>query len=361
MSLTTTECGGRPFGFKIVTPAREWFITAHSDAERINWIAAVRRASTASGGAAAEVAAAPRLLASDTEGEEGTAVMGNFLRGRRADGGAASGGGGGGGGVSEERLLPPLPAGVTIAGLPEVGAELCVLPVNGTLKDLCIQWFAVPAELCLGSGGALTEVPAGAAIHGATAQYYALSDSEVGRRVGCYVKAALGGDTVLAMLGVVVRAVDTSVVTARLHLVPHEHSKYCDRKDRVCTAEGRFREGETLIVRLRGPNALFSTVRVRWYRSRTPGERPGDAPSCVIEGVEFDAFDARPASSLPPAPAAHEVSRPIQELLAAASAPDVEPMPRTGRVHFPLLADDVGRIIVCDLAPVDGVRVGNVI
>ena len=45
-------------------------------------------------------------------------------------------------------------------------------------------------------------------------------------------------------------------------LRPHVHNHLCERKDRVCSAEGRFREMETLAVGAIS-NALLS-VLYKW-------------------------------------------------------------------------------------------------
>jgi hypothetical protein len=84
--------------------------------------------------------------------------------------------------------------------------------------------------------------------------------------------------------------VDLSSLSVRIALARHEHSKYCDRRVRVCTAAGRYREGEVLRAALRGPAAEFGKYKLAWYRSdvvddsglvdhRTPG---GHAPGAEL-------------------------------------------------------------------------------
>lgn len=41
-------------------------------------------------------------------------------------------------------------------------------------------------------------------------------------------------------------------------------------QSRVCTATGRYREGEVLQAVLRGPSAEFHKYKIQWYHSKAP-------------------------------------------------------------------------------------------
>lgn len=71
--------------------------------------------------------------------------------------------------------------------------------------------------------------------------------------------------------------IDPALPSIRIQIIPHEHSKYCDRRVRVCTAIGRYREGQVLKAIIRwgnndnnnNTNDLFNNYRIVWYRSNT--------------------------------------------------------------------------------------------
>jgi hypothetical protein len=75
---------------------------------------------------------------------------------------------------------------------------------------------------------------------------------------------------VLAVNRKPVVGIDPTVVTVGVAVVTHTHHKYCARREKVCTAAGRFRQGEVLQAVMRGPSHLFGQYRVTWQRSTAP-------------------------------------------------------------------------------------------
>ena len=69
----------------------------------------------------------------------------------------------------------------------------------------------------------------------------------------------------------------SSTAAVEVELLPHQHTKFCDRRQRVCTAEGKFRERET--VRANVTDAASDERSIAWFRARPDGnlvERVGD-------------------------------------------------------------------------------------
>lgn len=58
------------------------------------------------------------------------------------------------------------------------------------------------------------------------------------------------------------------VTRAHLKLLPHEHTLHCDRAERVCTAMGRWREGECVSLQVKGGGVDPARTLVRWQRQR---------------------------------------------------------------------------------------------
>ncbi|KAA0172505.1 hypothetical protein FNF27_05980 [Cafeteria roenbergensis] len=83
----------------------------------------------------------------------------------------------------------------------------------------------------------------------------------------------------------------------RITVSPHHHSRYCDRTLRVCTAEGRFREGNcvTATAAAAGPladrlraAASSDAVAVEWFVSAEPGSTGGAPATDVDSGGAVD-------------------------------------------------------------------------
>ena len=68
-------------------------------------------------------------------------------------------------------------------------------------------------------------------------------------------------------------------------LKPHVHTKYCDRKERVCTAAGKVREIEWLRVETL-PKSRVSLAHCYWERSRPSTGSTSGANFTFIEGTE---------------------------------------------------------------------------
>ena len=166
--------------------------------------------------------------------------------------------------------LPPLPTALRVTGMAEQGSTLGVWAPcpDDVLTRMELVWFRLPPA---GAADVTPDtVPESACVRPPSEpRQYTLTDADVGCIVGCICRVPKpGGDARLALTAHPVQRVDPSVVSVGLRLVPHTHHKYCDRRVRVCTAIGRFREGEVLEAVVRGPPALAASYRVTWERAR---------------------------------------------------------------------------------------------
>lgn len=90
-----------------------------------------------------------------------------------------------------------------------------------------------------------------------------------------------------------VTGIDTSVLSVGVQLIPHSHHKYCARRERVCTAIGRYRQGEVLQAVIRGPQDLARDYKIVWQRSKQPvmtyaeGLDLGNDGDLLLETDEF--------------------------------------------------------------------------
>jgi len=297
--------GGREHALRVDLAAggRTLLLAADSAAERDAWLAALLAAAAAGGasvapGAQSAAARSPELSAAATPragADEG------------ADPAAA-------------RAPPPLPEAVVVEGLLAAGSELrCRAQPLGArggalLDDLCVAWFRLPAAPPQAAPGAAppadaAQLPGFRLIAGAAAQAhtYLLTDEDVGLFVGCLCRPAVGGGARWAVGAEAVAPLDLRAPSARLALAPHEHNKYCDRRVRVCTAPGRYREGEVVRVQARGGAAgALAGHRAVWYRS------------AVLDASMLGA--ARAALQTPPADAALLLPPPPQAPALAAAA-----------------------------------------
>ena len=69
----------------------------------------------------------------------------------------------------------------------------------------------------------------------------------------------------------------------------HVHTKYCDRDNKVCTADGRWREGEVIQASVRGvPKSALRGSTCEWHCRRASD--PADTPFLPTGPVEWDAL-----------------------------------------------------------------------
>jgi len=303
---------------------------------------------------------------------------------------------------TESAEAPPLPASVVADGPAEAGSEVrCrALPDDSVLGALCVAWFRLASPPPTAADGAadVTQLPGFKLIAGAAAHTYSLTDEDVGKVVGCLCRPAVGGGMRWAALPEVVAPLDTTTASARLTLVAHEHNKYCDRRVRVCTAPGRYREGERLQLLTRGgPSGALAGFRSVWYRSQvvdpsnlgsehaaatagaaaaaaaasaaaaavaaastTASDKYTSAAEAVrpvfgapdLSSLSFFQVDPRPASDLAPAPPDYAPSPTVAEIRARL-APRLAPAaaPAAGFSSYPLFKEDVGRMLLCALVP----------
>eukprot|EP01138_Halocafeteria_seosinensis_P001592 gb/GECG01001631.1/.p1 GENE.gb/GECG01001631.1/~~gb/GECG01001631.1/.p1 ORF type:complete len:953 (+),score=112.35 gb/GECG01001631.1/:1-2859(+) len=256
-----------------------------------------------------------------------------------------------------------IPSALEIEGLLEVGGELRVRSVDEPLDDFHLAWFTYTSDRPLSSHADISEVSAAKYIDRATAEVYQVREEDVGKRIGCTCRTVLGNERISTVTEGRVADIDKNVVTARIFLEPHVHNRYCDRRIRVCTAPGRYREHTVLKAILRGPSELVSQYKIRWYRSDVVAYNVGNGPSQSGGGSE--AIDKttmrmyhvrpRPVSHLPPAPSDSEPAPSIQEIrdkLKLEYSVSRDLLPRYSQ-KYPLFRDDIGRYIAFDIVPVD--------
>jgi len=75
------------------------------------------------------------------------------------------------------------------------------------------------------------------------------------------------------------------LVTISLH--PHEHSLFCERKERVCTSSGKLQEHETLLATFLGDSKRrVHMPGLRWHRSSVYG-LSGEADAVPLAAMEY--------------------------------------------------------------------------
>ncbi len=252
------------------------------------------------------------------------------------------------------------PMQMELQGMPEVGTEIRVLAVEGGLRDVSLAWFTYSGDVAaLPKYGVVSPLPAGVSlIEGATGEAYTLSAAEVGKHVGVIARSALGKSGSIAVSSAPVVAVADDVITARVLLVPHEHNRYCDRRVRVCTAPGRFREYEVLRAQIRGPPDAAKGYKVRWWHSDPlpEGTAPDSNINALLQASNFRIVQPRQLSDLPPSPPdsqpAPDISVVKQKL--ALDGSQEWSVPPGGASEYPLFPEDVGRMIAFDLVTLSG-------
>ena len=203
----------------------------------------------------------------------------------------------------EDASLPPLPDVLEIEGTPETSTELRLsCPEPGVLETLCIAWFRygdVSSTPALNAD--VSSLPPTRFIAGANAQLYTCSADDVGKRLGVVVKAAGGRSTRWVLMPEPVAQLSATTPEVRARVEPHEHTKYCDRRVRVCTAAGRYREGATLRADVTGlSEGQAQRYGVVWYRSTALDPRLAQRRR---ERGAASAADMRPpAPAVPPTP-----------------------------------------------------------
>ncbi|KAA0160573.1 hypothetical protein FNF31_03708 [Cafeteria roenbergensis] len=305
--------------------------------------------------------------------------------------------------ASPTQPAPPMPEGLDIDGVVETGAELRVRASGSLLDALCVAWFKVsPGGELPDLKGDPSKCESVSMIPGATIHTYTVKASDVGCRIGCSAHPATAHTFVNVIAPLPVVAVDPSEVAARVSLRPHRHHKFCDRRVRVCTAEGRYREGEVLRVATRGDESLAG-YRLVWARSepvvsaeghtllpgvqvstksRTSSSAAAAAASSAaepdggdertralaqalsqrivrltpaqLEALEFTPTLPSPLHHMPVTPAAHEAApSPLASLSPPKRGPAASaPGPPRGAPLFPLSLDDVGRMVRAELHPI---------
>ena len=258
-----------------------------------------------------------------------------------------------------------LPATIDIDGPPEVGSELRVRGAN--IDNLCVAWFRAPAGSSFSPSHDVSTDTSIRWIAGATAQTYAVTSADIGGRIGCSVRPAVGSGGRWSMQDSDVVLPDARAPSLRIRLRPHEHSKYCDRRVRVCTAIGRYREGAVLDVVVRGAAAAAdgrptSAWSVAWYRSPALVDALGNERGGIIGGdgslatLAFSRVGPRALGDLAPEPPDYEPSPAIS--VVKESILRASPGGGTPRADFalsyPLFAEDEGTMLVAALVPAGG-------
>jgi hypothetical protein len=295
-------------GLILCTETRDLHMIADSRGEAAAWQAAFARGRKA---AAAAAAAAP------------SAGLGSPSAAAAAAGGAAA----------VQAALRSLPHTVEVAGVPVVGCELRVRVAHSRLLDeLCVAWFRYD-----GPPGAhpplVGDVSAAAGVRvvsGATGPTYRVTDADVGSRLGCIVRpvSALASRWSLQAARAAQTRDDGAVAPpwAHLHVVPHEHNKYCDRRVRVCTAGSMHREGNALELRMRG-SALAAEPAVGAAAAVPDDEAAAAAAAGVPAGFRVVWYRSDIVHSLQLGPAGAAASD-------AADDADLADMRVEGRAHM---------------------------
>lgn len=260
-----------------------------------------------------------------------------------------------------------LPDAIEVEGPAETGSELrCRSYPNASILDaLCVSWFRLSSQPSSHMDD-ISLSPDFKLIQGVASHTYTLGEEDIGKFLGCLCKPAVGPGLKWAVLSDIVIPLDKSLPTARLSLIPHEHNKYCDRRVRVCTAPGRYREGEKLQLQPRGgPSGALANYRSVWYRSavvdtffigsnKTLSDKSDQDIQKRIDltMVNFFPINPRPVSDLAPAPPDYAPSPSIAEIRARL-APRLEPAqaPPAGFAVYPLFKEDTGCMILCALIP----------
>ena len=383
----------RQLCFSLTTPSTTLTLAAESNHDFSRWMAALQ---------SGVAAASKRPAFGETARSSNSSIAGGGGSSISISVGVGSGSNSNGGNTSgtdssaDATAQPPtsaLPTALSIEGWPVVGEELrLVCSAEGAPLDACSpQWVRL-----LGGGGVAVDPPASSDltavsknIPSATAATYAITAEDVGSRLGCVVRVVGGGvsGTRWALQSrPVVAAEGKATPTLALTLQPHEHNKYCDRRIRVCTSAGKYREGAVLVATPPPPTSPATAAAggggvLAWYRSERVvsrhhpvGEEGGGGgsssahagsivqPSAWCSGLTHGGgspasgpgplyrVHPRPLHHLPPAPPDHAPAVPIVDLkvkLASMAAPwpPSSPFEPSSPLSYPLFAEDTGCVI----------------
>lgn len=259
------------------------------------------------------------------------------------------------------------PRAVRIEGAAEESAELRAMLEDGeegSINDYTLAWYTARPGVQLPTAVLMAELPPGVElIDGARADIYRLTEREIGQQVGVFARHVLGKIATAALHPLPVRAVPKDALSLRIQVVPHEHSRYCDRRRRVCTAVGRYREAEVLQPVLRGPLTSFAAGEyvIRFWRSERVSAEPGSAAAVASSrrSLLFHPASVHSLAQLPPAPNDAEPA-PGPDILRAFMAPGSPWESGTGgsshgslvpMTDYPCFPADVDCYIAADIVP----------
>jgi len=166
---------------------------------------------------------------------------------------------------------------------------------------------------------------------------------------------------------------DPLLNTLRIFPRLHEHRKYCDRRVRVCTAVGRYREGEVLACVAgglfcndwggssspKGYSELKEGWRYTWWRSdplvshpslenSSAGTNDGSSRQQLVSDLLYHWVDPRPTSDLPPNPSDSQPAPTLAEIRKAMGPRStLDASPRGGYLEVPLFSEDISCMYVC--------------
>lgn len=229
--------------------------------------------------------------------------------------------------LTASAALPPV---VEIDGVAEVGADVRVRVANPRqLDSLSIFWFrfTAPPTPVPAADADITTVADCKLLPGATGNVYTIADGDAGSRIGCIVRPGSAIASRWALLDAVVTRGDVTVPGIRLTVANHTHNKYCDRRSRVCTAAGRYREGNTLLAVLKGSAETLTASKVVWYRSDVVDTLQLGASGARQMAAEGSATAAAPASASATASATDDT---VPAAGAAAGAAVAAPIAHAG-------------------------------
>lgn len=354
LSRLGNETGSqREFMFKIVfTSGKDLQLSADNLTELQSWMRAITMATSSSGTSIA-------TSTSSSSATTATSLTGETIS------------------TESTQIVNPvvsiiLPEAIEVDGPAETGSELHCRshPNSSILEALCVSWFRI-SSYPTSPVYDITLAPDFKLIQGVVGHTYTLSEEDIGKFVGCLCKPAVGAGLKWAVLSDAVIPLDKSSPSAKLSLIPHEHNKYCDRRVRVCTAPGRYREGEKLQLQPRGgPPGALANYRSVWYRSAvvdtffigTGSNNNTDGVASVnkddvsrrldLSKVDFTPVHPRPISDLAPAPPDYAPSPSVSEIRARlAPRLEIAQAPPAGFATYPIFKEDTGCLLLCALVP----------
>lgn len=267
--------------------------------------------------------------------------------------------------IQSEPVQPklPLPTRIEIEGSPLVDTELRVRTLGCDLDVLCCVWFRLPARpgmqaLHNSTTPDITAAEGYATITGASMQCYTLQAADEGSYVGCLVRRAVGPEHVWALSSSPVAPLDSAAsATIRIRLKQHEHHKYCDRRVRVCTTPGKYREGEIVQADLRVGTGSAIQYDSWWYRSigtsQLLGSESTDGPLLqAAKGLTYELVRAPQPSELSPAPPDHAPAPSMADVQAHMVKAALAAAQSASAAHeYALFRADVGKLLLVAAIP----------